>query len=1082
MAIGLKALTTTLVVIVVLIVGATCLSVTLITTTNTFNQLSQSWAQNIAEHIAVAVNDYYSRLEFSAASFVNSLKPGNWNHLPSDLAANYSKNWTDFLVPALMRFTAKSNYKLSITSVTHEDYWWMHTSRNSVRDPSLPETWFVEWIEVFNAPNVSVGGFQYMRANSSRIPYGPETNYTHAVLNSAAVTVDLYRRDPRFLYNALVSIAQSLFAKRRNESSPSSPPPVPMFWTPMYHSVRVNAPNVFWQSYLVAGVTSDNGTILGSFKNGLYIDRDIKEILDESPRSANSEAFLIDNDGFIIATTRSEPGWVPVAYDPQIRQYPPGCSTTATVEPTLFPRRAACRLSVETYSYFPLNAVGKDFATSTNSKKQFMVVSDDSGSRFAVSTQRITTKLANLKVNVVAVVPESDLGVDEFNRAVAIGIGCGIAVMCVMIGVALVALHFVTLELQSVREQLYGLATLSKLNDAKDDDGAMDDEVAAEQERDAVAKAFATSTQGQLNIIDFRSQPSAVAEETEQGETSWISEVANLQEAYKETARSMTNFTRYVSPAVVSELIISRGIMSKRAQLFSQNKRSTVMTRSEGSNTIIGEFASDSFIADENETCLQSYDDLTVLFVEIEGFSNIWRMTAPEYHAGVCMVLHIYFKRMCRLIMGHGGIVDRFLGDSIMSYWGAPVQTEYHAHFAVLCALALLRETTRDPLKKIFMNAFKKQLKLRGGLASGTALVGTIETRENLNYTILGTPVTHAKHLQSFNKAWKTSMLMDQNTAMKVGDMVHSRLLCNAAFQGEADIPLSKQQQQQHRAFTTEAGQHRTSANKIKIIRVYEVVGLDAESRLVGDRVVGQYRSQNRSSLMVLKKSNTSVHDEVPQLPGQVMTPSSEDEEQNWDSERVCTTKNCDSHDFSSDEQDVGTAPLSDLLSEATLQSRGMRELLGPFGQQLDAHNVTNNDNTMNKTNINNSNLLSETDARLHSDLRESMSNTTSQSLTRLLRWHFTRTNVESKVLIDFCHRFREAALLVIDQKFPEAKLSVAVIQNNPAFEELLKNSRAHRESIKQLLQTATTYCKKQPPRANISPDNNEFFFLVNYQ
>merc|ERR1712000_104949 len=136
----------------------------------------------------------------------------------------------------------------------------------------------------------------------------------------------------------------------------------------------------------------------------------------------------------------------------------------------------------------------------------------------------------------------------------------------------------------------------------------------------------------------------------------------------------------------------------------------------------------------------------------------------------------------CRLIMGHGGIVDRFLGDSIMSYWGAPVQTEYHAHFAVLCALALLRETTRDPLKKIFMNAFNKQLKLRGGLASGTALVGTIETRENLNYTILGTPVTHAKHLQSFNKAWKTSVLMDQNTAMKVGDMVHSRLLCNAVF------------------------------------------------------------------------------------------------------------------------------------------------------------------------------------------------------------------------------------------------------------------------------------------------------------
>lgn len=103
MKIGLQFLTATAIVVIVLIVGGTCLGVMLVTTFNTFFSISQSWAETIATGIATSVENYYARWEDSSYSFAASLSNGDWNHLPSELQhMNPPRNWTDYYIPQLL--------------------------------------------------------------------------------------------------------------------------------------------------------------------------------------------------------------------------------------------------------------------------------------------------------------------------------------------------------------------------------------------------------------------------------------------------------------------------------------------------------------------------------------------------------------------------------------------------------------------------------------------------------------------------------------------------------------------------------------------------------------------------------------------------------------------------------------------------------------------------------------------------------------------------------------------------------------------------------------------------------------------
>jgi adenylate cyclase len=131
--------------------------------------------------------------------------------------------------------------------------------------------------------------------------------------------------------------------------------------------------------------------------------------------------------------------------------------------------------------------------------------------------------------------------------------------------------------------------------------------------------------------------------------------------------------------------------------------------------------------------------EVTVLFTDIVGFSRL----AEQLDAtAAAALLNEHFELLAGCVAATDGTVDKFLGDGMMAFWGAPVPQPDHAARAVRAALLI-----RDRLQ-----AGEGSLRLRVGLHTGLALVGNIGARDRLNYTLVGDTVNVTQRLEQLGK------------------------------------------------------------------------------------------------------------------------------------------------------------------------------------------------------------------------------------------------------------------------------------------------------------------------------------------
>jgi adenylate cyclase len=141
--------------------------------------------------------------------------------------------------------------------------------------------------------------------------------------------------------------------------------------------------------------------------------------------------------------------------------------------------------------------------------------------------------------------------------------------------------------------------------------------------------------------------------------------------------------------------------------------------------------------------------DVTVLFSDIRGFTSLSETRPPHE---VVALLNRYFERQVDVIFRHGGTLDKFIGDCIMAFWGAPIEDGRHAHRAIAAALEM-----QDALL-----AFKKELAAEGwnagdfdigiGVHSGPAVVGFIGAQRKLDYTAIGDTVNLASRVEGMTR------------------------------------------------------------------------------------------------------------------------------------------------------------------------------------------------------------------------------------------------------------------------------------------------------------------------------------------
>ena len=128
---------------------------------------------------------------------------------------------------------------------------------------------------------------------------------------------------------------------------------------------------------------------------------------------------------------------------------------------------------------------------------------------------------------------------------------------------------------------------------------------------------------------------------------------------------------------------------------------------------------------------------------------------------------------MSREVSGHGGTIDKFIGDAVMAFWGAPAANADHAVDACRAALACQQALRASGLA----DDSGRPLKVRIGINSGDMLVGNIGSEFRLNYTVIGDAVNVASRLEGANKEYGTEIIIGEETRRLAGDRIHVREL-----------------------------------------------------------------------------------------------------------------------------------------------------------------------------------------------------------------------------------------------------------------------------------------------------------------
>lgn len=172
--------------------------------------------------------------------------------------------------------------------------------------------------------------------------------------------------------------------------------------------------------------------------------------------------------------------------------------------------------------------------------------------------------------------------------------------------------------------------------------------------------------------------------------------------------------------------------------------------------------------------------ELTVYFSDVADFTGIAEKLTPNQ---LVDQLGGYFEEMSNLIQNEQGTVDKFIGDAIMAFWGAPQDVPDHALGA--CRAALKCQARLAKLRQEWGRAGRPQFHARIGLNTGPVLVGNIGSEQRMNYTVMGDPVNVASRLETECKRFKLGIIIGERTRELAGQAIVARPLDRLAVKGK---------------------------------------------------------------------------------------------------------------------------------------------------------------------------------------------------------------------------------------------------------------------------------------------------------
>lgn len=171
--------------------------------------------------------------------------------------------------------------------------------------------------------------------------------------------------------------------------------------------------------------------------------------------------------------------------------------------------------------------------------------------------------------------------------------------------------------------------------------------------------------------------------------------------------------------------------------------------------------------------------NLTILFSDLEDFSTLAEQSTPD---ALLEQMSVYFQQVSGAISDEQGTVDKFIGDGIMAFWGAPVGLPDHVLRA--CAGALRAVRRMDRVNAAWRAEGKPQLRVRIGLNAADVLVGNVGSSERFSYTVMGDGVNVASRLEGVNKTFGTTICISDSVFHAVASEIVARPLRHVQVKG----------------------------------------------------------------------------------------------------------------------------------------------------------------------------------------------------------------------------------------------------------------------------------------------------------
>ena len=177
---------------------------------------------------------------------------------------------------------------------------------------------------------------------------------------------------------------------------------------------------------------------------------------------------------------------------------------------------------------------------------------------------------------------------------------------------------------------------------------------------------------------------------------------------------------------------------------------------------------------------------MTVMFCDVKGFTGIAKETTSE---GLVKVMNHHFSAMSAPIRAHGGIIDKYIGDAIMAYWGPPfTDAAEQARLASLAAIDMAERVAAlriEFAELLGMRSLPIPFDIRIGIATGEALVGSVGSELMMSYTVLGDTVNLASRLEGASKLYGSHILASADTVTSAGEVIATREIDRVIVVGE---------------------------------------------------------------------------------------------------------------------------------------------------------------------------------------------------------------------------------------------------------------------------------------------------------